>query len=170
VALSRLEKLILSNQYEILKRVDPESEKHYQVILEALRSGYESDFYHLIGTFDESTSDETMVEVRDILEMFRALDPAPRTGAPSAPAARFVGFGGNEESAHMAYAAFLMDDRGLWRESKRDDYNTHCPVLPEYRRMLERWRAARDKFNLTADEMREIAALAPYGATEPANT
>ena len=66
------------------------------------------------------------------------------------------------------YASFLLEERKLWGESHRDDYNTHCPVPAEYREMLKEWKASRDKFNLTAEDVKRIVAKAPHGCVNGA--
>jgi len=154
--LTRAEKLILVNQYEILKGVFPNREKSCDLILAALYGGYEQDFEQLVEDFPDPIPQDVYKEVRDILQMYRALHPPQLE-----PHARFVGFDGNEESSHYAYAVFLLDDRQLWRESKRDNYNTHYPVLDKYREMLVEWNKTNQSFELTADEVARIVAKAP---------
>jgi hypothetical protein len=158
--LSKVEKLLLANQYEILKRMDPSQERDCDLMLECLYDGYDDDFEQLIPHFDERLDPSVQHNVRQILQMFRALHP----GHGLEPSAIFVGFDGNEETEYYAYALFLIEKRDLWRESKRDDldYNTHTPVLQDYLAMLERWQATGDSFNLTAEQVNDIVEVAPY--------
>lgn len=164
--LSLEQKLILANQYEILKRVDPAQEQHYGLLLTCLYEGYYQDFENLIPHFDQPLKEEVRKEVRDILEMFRALYPPQYHAAKITPPAIFAGFDGNEESAHYSYARFLLEERDLWRESKTGDYNTHSNVLADYRKMLEEWEISKDKFRLTEDDISRIVAVAPYLSTQ----
>lgn len=160
--LSAVEKLLLANQYEILKRLDPSQEKDCDLMLKCLYDGYEIDFEQMLPHFEESILPVIQNEVREILQMFRGLHP----GYGAKPAAVFIGFDGNEEAQYYAYAMFLLEDRGLWRESRREnsDYNTHSPVLGRYRAMLEIWNLAGDKFHLTEDEIIRMVAVAPIGS------
>jgi uncharacterized protein len=156
--LTQVEKLILSNQYEILKGIYPNRAEEFDTILESLQSGYDGDFKELACQgFEKSLSTTTYQEVREILQMFRALKPA--YGVPAA--ANFVGFDGNEEADYHSYAIFLLERRGLWKELHRDDYNTHCPVLPDYRKMLEEWRITGRSHHLSPEQMERIASYAP---------
>lgn len=154
------DRLLLANQYEILKRLQPEMAKHYDLLLKCLYNGYLDDFEQEAGRYDSTIDPDVQQEVRDILQMFRALDPG--YGIPAQ--AVFAGFDGNEEPDHYAYARFLLEDRNLWRESKDNGngHNTHSPVLDDYRAMLEIWDKAADKQNLTADEVEQIVKAAPY--------
>jgi hypothetical protein len=165
--LSRTERIMLSNQYEILRHLDPKDKKHYDTLLECLKSGYESEFFELAGYFEMNPSSEIQAEVREILEMFRALGPRRGEGGMLPAAARFIGFDGNDETKYMAYAEFLIEDRGLWRELKHEDkdYNTHCETLSSYREMLRHFRNAGDRHHLRAEEIKSIMAAAPYGST-----
>jgi len=154
---------MLANQYEILKRLDPDNEGDYDALLTCLWSGYERDFFQMIGRFDESTPEDLTLEVREILDMFRALSPSSGSDG-EALAVRFLGFDAKEELQHFSYARFLIEDRGLYLESKRDEYDTHTEMLSAYRKMLALWKKAQKKYELSAEEIKAIAAEAPRGA------
>lgn len=156
--LTDAEKIILTNQYEILKGIYPRRKDEFELISSALQIGYEEDFEQLIGHFDAPLESGVYREVRNILEMFRALGPEETSGV------RFAGFDGNEEIDHYGYARFLLEDRGLWRESRPSDgdYNTHYPVLTEYREMLEEWERCGKRFDLTSEEIERIASKASH--------
>lgn len=158
--LTKVEKLVLINQYEMLKGIYPNRREDYEVILSALQDGYEQDFEQLVCRSDTPLTEETYKEVRDILEMFRAI-----TG-PEGSSVRFAGFDGNEETEHYAYARFLLEERGLWRESRpeNNEYNTHFPVLEDYRLMLSEWERLGRRHDLTAEELDQIVSKAPNSA------
>lgn len=164
--LTQIERLLLLNQYEILKRLSPDERQksEHDLKISALWNGYDDDFEQMFAHFPEPFNPAVEAEVREILEMFRAL--GPRDGGRIPAAAHFVGFDGNEETEHYAYAEFLLEERELWRESPRDDhnYNTHTTVLPDYRAMLEEWKVSEHKFELTADDVQRIIAKAPYSS------
>lgn len=165
--LSTAEKLILANQYQILKQLDPEREGECDLLLKCLYEGYLYDFEQLMPHFDKRIDPAVRAEVRDILDMFRALNPGGRQAH-----AKFAGFDGNDETEHYAYARFLIEDRGLWRESKNeaDDYNTHAPVVDDYRAMLKVLREAKDPNNLSSEEILEIVDVSPFGSRPPETT
>ena len=158
--LSKVEKTLLANQYEILKRLDSALEKDCDLLLECLYGGYLDDFEQLTPQFEERLGPSIQSEVREILQMFRALHP----GDGIEPLVVFAGFDGNEEAEHYAYARFLLEKRGLWGESKRNDldYNTHFPVLKDYQAMLDRWKETEESFDLSHEQVQRIIEVAPY--------
>lgn len=155
--LNAVEKVLLHNQYEILRRVDPAQAEEYDLILKCLYAGYDDDLDDLMPDFDQALDMSIRQEVRDILQMFRALSGS----YDQKPAAVFIGFDGNEESRHYAYARFLLEDRGLWQESKGNSYNTHWPVLPDYREMLRVWHELPDQWDLNPEQIAAIVQHAP---------
>jgi uncharacterized protein YfbU (UPF0304 family) len=160
--LSAAEKLLLANQYEILKRVDPAQAQRCDLLLTCIYEGYDDDLQALLPHFEESLDEQVRVEVREILEMFRALYPPRHASHSIEPPAIFAGFDGNEESDYYAYARFLLEDRGLWRESRTAEYNSHTNMLTAYRNMLREWNLSADKQNLSAEDIERIVGVAPY--------
>lgn len=49
---------------------------------------------------------------------------------------RFVGFDGNNESDYMSTASFIVNQLDRFEEFKGRDFNSHCPLVDAYRRML----------------------------------
>lgn len=101
----------------------------------ALRNGYPLDMQHLI---DAEVMDEMPVavceEVRSILEMYRHINNSlirlPQDAQDRVRESRwfpFRGFDGNDETEHYSYVTYLLEGRGLWRESHAEDnsFNTH---------------------------------------------
>ena len=72
-----VERVLLLNQYAILSRLSSnEHEKSdYDLMISALSSGYDDDFEQMFSHIPEPFAIEIMNEVREILEMFRALGP-----------------------------------------------------------------------------------------------
>jgi uncharacterized protein len=161
--LSPIQKLLLINQYEILKRIDSSAERDSELMLECLYRGYDDDFAQLMPQFDKKLDSEVRQEVRDILQMFRAL----QRSYDEKPAAVFVGFDGNDESEYYSYAQFVIEDMGLWRESKREDhdYNTHAAILEDYRAMVREWKASNNELQLTNADIERIVSAAPHLST-----
>ena len=140
--------------------LNPSEADEYDALLTCLTDGYDEDLHELIPHFEPSLDANIRLEVREILNMFRALDP----GQGKKPAVPFPGFDGNDETEHFAYARFLLKDRRLWRESNPADnnYNTHSATLDDYREMLSRWKDASNKQNLTEKEKAHILEAAPH--------
>jgi uncharacterized protein YfbU (UPF0304 family) len=160
--LSRVERLILVNQFKILQRLDPQEAKAYERWSEILENGYELEYGDIFRHVYEGTlSDEQSREVMDILDMHRALERAYDALEDKAGieeyGVRFSGFDGNNETDQFGYLRHLRET-GRWTEFKlRDDGNSHMPTLGRYRAMLAVWRTTRDKHELTKDDVSRIS-------------
>jgi uncharacterized protein YfbU (UPF0304 family) len=162
VGLSETEKLILFNQYEILKILRPK-DSHHEALQTALLDGYEEDFFQMAATIQEPLSREVRREVRDILDMFRALGPRYEGGVRSPAKARFAGFDANDsiECEYSMYPRFLIETRKLWQESKIDDYSSHTPILSDYRDMLREWKSSERPNDLSQNDVKRILSSTP---------
>jgi len=162
--LTKLERLVLLNQYRILAKLEPDDSRNSEEACEILRNGYTLEYETLARHVDPDVSEEECREVRDILDMYRALKIA-RGDLPEGTFgegdAAFPGFDGNNEPEHFAYAKFLMEIQNKWQESKQDPRNSHKPMLARYRSMLESWEESANKWELTAEDTARI--LSPKG-------
>lgn len=160
--LTKVERLILFNQYQILEKLDPaEYGKHCKEMCEILENGYTLDYQDLFANIYDEVSQEICREVRDVLDMYRALKKAYTKlpeGTVTAADVAFHGFDGNEESKHFAYATFLIETQGKWEESQGDPINSHWPMLGRYRRMLESWKESPNKWDLTVEDVKRIVS------------
>lgn len=162
--LTRAERLILFNQYEILERLDPKREKRYSAAKEALSSGYELAYpWYMSHITDAPMSSESCREVLYILSMFDAVQVALRHGTSlsekEAEALRFIGFDGNDETEQMAFAIFLTEDENKFPslETGSDGMNSHCPTMLRYRAMLHEWQEMGKPMTPTDDQLRRLA-------------
>jgi hypothetical protein len=147
--LTKSERLILFNQYQILEKLDPENAKDYANAAEIVSSGYTRLYgQELAKMLDTETPPETCEEVTEILDMYRALNTVKHEVFP--------GFDGNNESEHYSYARFMIEDLGRWNEFKKDDLNSHMGMLYKYRLMLAAWKASPKKHELTPEDCKRI--------------
>lgn len=161
--LSRTERLILSNQYQILERLYPDDAEYLQQTRQALERGYALHYKDAVENIDEDElSAEDCVEVLDILSMFTALDRAyskltDKSGIDEWRV-KFAGFDGNNESRLMGYTRYFFNyDGGRFKELHRgDDFNSHIPMLATYRTMLREWNKSADKNAPTKDDIIRI--------------
>lgn len=65
--LTKKERLILYNQYEILKRLDPDGETLYERDQEILINGFKANYGDLVSGFMEETSEAVSDFVVDVL-------------------------------------------------------------------------------------------------------
>jgi uncharacterized protein YfbU (UPF0304 family) len=161
--MTRHERLILSNQFAILEKVDPNQAEFYHQAQEILQYGYEAEYSRLWDYIspDEFTRHQSE-EVNNILEMFRSLADAYGTLEDKAGIEphniSFLGFDGNNESDQMAYARFLRDELHAWESVLTRDLNSHHPTLDRYRQMLTRYTQSADRFHLTRGDIIRIIA------------
>jgi uncharacterized protein len=163
--LTPAERWILSNQFSILERLNPDDAEHYRNVREAIECGYETDYDtyspHIYTGADVTTEEESM-EVIEILAMFDALKQSykglsDKSGIDESRI-QFHGFDGNTEGKQMAYARYFCSlDGGRFTDLDRgDNFNSHMPVLDWYRRMLAAWNASTDKYHLRKSDIERI--------------
>ncbi|CAK7257262.1 MULTISPECIES: YfbU family protein [unclassified Shinella] len=155
------ERLTLWNQYEILKRINPDDTKEYETNQEILSHGYEQWYPEINPSiYAETLKPEVSGEVIDILSMFRAIKHSCiRLGyTPKSSSAEFAGFDGNDDGGHYGFARFLRRTLGRWEELKDLPDNSHSSFsLNRYRRMHEAWQLRGGSHELTAEQIEEIA-------------
>jgi len=143
--LTKVERLILSNQYKILSKIDPDSD-FYEANIEILNSGYEYEYYTLFGEINEdSVPTEICEETIAILSMFRRFsnqlrvlseDKKNELGS-SLEKMKFQGFDANNDS-HYFYTKFMIERLGKWDELKNMYLNSHSSsTITIYRNMLK---------------------------------
>jgi uncharacterized protein YfbU (UPF0304 family) len=147
--LTRLERWILSNQMQILAKLQPDDAEHYDLAREALERGYELNYGWLAEHIaDRTLSEDECTEVLDILDMFRALESShSRFGAKPGVddwQVRFGGFDANDpdEARRLGYFRHLRKEGKYESIGAGDDngFNSHTRVLARYRRQLAIWK------------------------------
>ncbi|TDP48782.1 YfbU family protein [Zavarzinia compransoris] len=154
------ERLTLWNQYEILKRINPDDTKEYETNQGILSNGYEQYYSEINPSiYAETTKREVSREVEEILNVFRAIKfSCLKLGyTPKSRYAEFEGFDGNEEGDQYGFAMFVRRTLGKWDELKDAPDNSHSNVLERYRRMLATWHRLGEKYELTEAEIEEMA-------------
>lgn len=158
--LTKVEKIILANQFRILELLDSENAAGHALKAKILHEGFVLEYDNLLPAYDE-VPEEVCREVMDILDMYRALFCAIKLhpkAAMNRKHAKFQGFDGNNEELHLAYARFLIEDLGNWAESKLPELNSHRQVLGRYRAMLRLWKETPERFELTPGDVNRITA------------
>jgi uncharacterized protein YfbU (UPF0304 family) len=156
--LSVVERTMLANQFRIRQRL--EDDENFGKFADILERGYEKLYPRIFEWFYEPTDKEIGDEVFDIFDMYRALNNAYRRGLkPPAKAyhPKFDGFDGNND-AHFGIGSFVVDDLGLWAELKDRPRNSHSmSTLKTYREMLKIWIDMGRPFDLTQEQVNQIA-------------
>jgi len=163
--LSLLERLMLRNQYRILEILMDDDCKP-AIFQQILEEGYKSQYHQLVRGFDPcGKSVAAGREVLDILEMHRHMRDAfvksGRDNDMDESAIVFRGFDGNEEGEQLAFTRYYLEILGRYLELRRESYNSHRPMLPTYRRMLDAWNKRAEIYMLTGSELRTILEAEP---------
>jgi uncharacterized protein YfbU (UPF0304 family) len=160
MTLNKFERRLLANQYHILSLLDQSNAGHYEKMREALESGYESAYEDAIfgSIFDGLPADESALVI-DAMDMYFAIQRSydaldDKTGIEEGRT-KFPGFDGNHETAYMGYARFVVEKEGRFRflMPYSEDFNSHTPMLDQYRRMIDVWKLTKNRYELTRDDI-----------------
>jgi uncharacterized protein len=156
------DRLMLVNQYMILEKLYPHDADHYASLRTAVASGYVLHYADCVEWFFGELSKDDCREVLDILSMYSSLN----FGFKDLHAAsgidlgriKFIGFDGNNEAKLVGYTNYLIEDLGKFEELKNHNpgFNSHCPMLEQYRGMLAEWRRSADRYNLNEADIQRI--------------
>lgn len=164
------ERLILTNQYKILEKLCPEDAKYYRINRIALEYGFQSQydelFLHIHKGKDEMTEEECK-EVLDVLSMFRGLKDSYKAlkdkSGIKERVVQFPGFDGTNEAKQLLYTQYLINELGKFQEFKNDalgsGFDSHCPMLDVYRKMLQVWKQYKGNGKLTRNQIEEIIGV-----------
>jgi uncharacterized protein YfbU (UPF0304 family) len=139
------EKLLAVMLSDVLKALEYEGEINPDFVTHAVTGGHLWALkWQYPGLFhDEDVEDEIVNETADILTMSRMVEysiaqltPAEQAEIPMEDRQVFVGFDGNAEP-HYGVAKFLNENLGRFDELNGREFNSHMPMVPKYRRMLD---------------------------------
>ncbi len=167
MGLSKKERLILINQYQILKKLYPENLSYFDEIIEILEEGYEIFYDSLFNSiFDEMPIDKSRI-VLDILDIYRIIEDYKEKNSKDDDVIKnswsfFNGFDGNNESEYLGFTRFLIEKQHKFTEQLKykkdtDSFNSHKRItLSKYKSMIEKWDELGRKYSLNRDEILEI--------------
>jgi uncharacterized protein YfbU (UPF0304 family) len=144
VALTKVERLMLVNQFRSLQAANKDDEHmrhYYRRMEEIFERGYVRLYNEAFSDLSDEVSIEISEEVLAILDMHRAL--LRSLGEKPDPAyiekVKFQGFDANNEGEYLPFAKFFQQhpDRPSYEELYI--FNSHHPTLPRYRKMLAEW-------------------------------
>ncbi|MBV9958193.1 MAG: YfbU family protein [Acidobacteria bacterium] len=161
--LSRTERWILSNQFRILEALYPNEAEDFADAREIVERGYELHYDWITQYISEDVmkADESS-EVIKILSMFRALKYSFKALDNKSGIEEwqidFAGFDGNSEGKQMVYAKYFCNSEGgkFTELNIGDDFNSHCPTIDRYRRMLAEWEKSSDRNKLMREDILRI--------------
>lgn len=109
--------------------------------------------------FEDQDDPEIVREVLDILEMWSLIEYSyeelseddksrlEKEASPFGKDPKFRGFDGNNESSYMGITSFVVNDLERFEEFKGRNFNSHCPSIETYRRMLSVFEDVRHNMN-----------------------
>lgn len=150
--LSKKDRLILFNQYEILKNLNPDEKKYYEIKQDIIEQGFVYDYNELDSFLWEETPTSVSEFVYEVLQMYRCIrdsyynyDEEDKKEFEKLDP-KFQGFDGNEESEYYTYACFLLEKLDKYEESYEGgkiETNSHRNMVDEYKAMILRWKEVR---------------------------
>ncbi|GGA46352.1 YfbU family protein [Paenibacillus physcomitrellae] len=189
--LTKTERLILSNQLQILKALNLGDGDYYDEKIKILQRGYAHYYDQVLDMVSDDIPEHISDEVFLILNMFRALQLSfgeengpEETKSPWQTAGsdmlsvipgqiypeilEFRGFSRHWEFQHFSFASFVISEDGKYEEFyKPEGYDSVSPMLPQYRFMLRQWSLTGRKQALSLEEIRFITSLPNAAAAHP---
>lgn len=139
--LTPVERLILSNQYRILEKLEPDA--GWGRFRETIDHGYPLHLDRLVrdSMFEPLTREECQ-EVRDTLSVYERIQDAHRAhpGELTDIEVQFPGYGDGDEAKYALFVDFMHRNREWAHLDKAP--NALVPMAAFYRELLQRWRAA----------------------------
>lgn len=165
--LSKVERLMLVNQYLILEKLYPDEQEFYANNRKAVEEGFELHYSDLFTGFsDETLTEEECREVLDILSMFRSItfsyEGLEDKEGIKEYYIKFDGFDLNDEyeGRRVIYARYFINDLDRFEElkygNKYADCNSHSLRMDRYRQMLSRWNMMDNKYELSKNDIIKI--------------
>lgn len=161
--LSKLERLNIINQFLILEKLYPEEADYYEKHRIALQHGYTLHYSWIFENLWDDLSEADCRLVLDTLDVHRAMSFSykkleSKTNIRETQI-EFSGFDGNNESHHLAYARYFIVDLDRYAELKKNEYpdfNSHCEMIPKYKRMQSAWISLGKSYSLSEEQIKNI--------------
>ncbi|MCY7964988.1 YfbU family protein [Bacillus inaquosorum] len=172
--LTKAQRVILINQMEILKKLQPSKEEEYDKYIEILDRGYTPYYSEIFGEPDEELDKDISRQVFDVFDMYQALyfdyqnlteDEREQINEKDV---LFKGYDGNNESQY-SFAHFVVFEmerykfiKELLDEGKIESMNSHRGMAGHYKELLNRYHRIREENNkkhqrrLTLEQIKEV--------------
>ncbi|UTV28393.1 YfbU family protein [Photobacterium atrarenae] len=161
--MTNAQRLILSNQYNLMAQMDPENAAKYRRLQTIVERGYGLQMRELNKDFG-CLSEEECRQVIDAMELHHALQEsykmldADKQVDVEPRRLQFLGFDAATESQLVHYVRFLTEEEGLYPqfEKAEHNFNSQVPMQDKYQRMLQTWRNCPRQYHLSATEIQQI--------------
>jgi len=140
-SLSKIERLMLINQFKILKKLNDDC-TDYDDDIKALEYGYVSHYSWMTQNICDEVPEELCKLVLDVLSLHEKLhfsyEKLTDKDGIDADSIKFRGFDGNNETEYMGYAQYFCHQlqRYTILFKSNFDFNSHFPSLDRYKAML----------------------------------
>ena len=168
--LNQVEKLILLNQYKILRdlavlKKDENDEELYDNNIKILQNGFAHNYTDLTDELSNDMLNEDCELVWDILELYSYINfsfKRLKNSTIKETDIKFIGFDGNNELELRSYCKFIIKDLHRFCElldSSNDDLNSHHEMFMNYKKMIEKWNDMGKPYELSEEQIIEILGL-----------
>jgi uncharacterized protein len=138
--LTSFERLMLSNQFRILEKLEPEQAEMHRIRRDIVDGGFEGEYPTIFDVMSAPTSAEVCNEVMAILRMFTWMQEAyielEKPDVVNPRELEFMGFDAKSEGAHFQYAQRLFQRDLFAKVQRTSGLDSQRPQLSVYRRML----------------------------------
>lgn len=163
--MTNAQRLILSNQYKIMAKLEPESAAQYERLQMIVERGYGLQMRELDKNFGKLTESEcrSVIEVMEMhhamQESYKMLSAADQANIDERRLA-FLGFDIATEHQAVNYVRFLVDSEGMYPQFADEThyFNAQVPMTEKYSRMLTTWRQCPRQYHLSSTELAQILA------------
>jgi uncharacterized protein YfbU (UPF0304 family) len=151
--------VILINQFHILAKLDKQNAADYERDAKALSHGFSLN-YEFLDYLSSEMPVENCRFVMDVLSMYdgmqRSWKALKTKGGITKQQITYRGFDGNNETQHMSYSQFVVNDCGRFDYMGIKDHNSHMESIPGYLRMLEKWSEFKRSNTMSSEQLRAL--------------
>lgn len=157
------QRLILSNQYQLMAQLDPQQAQKYRRLQTIVERGYGLQMSELNQNYGQLNNDQCR-EIIEIMEMYHAMQESNKIlndnerQQVDQRRLEFLGFDLATEAQQVHYVRFLTSSEGLYSQfdQQQHHFNSQIPMLAKYRRMLSTWKNCPRQYHLSAAEFKQI--------------
>lgn len=167
IILTDTERLILSNQYEILAALKKDAS--YSCISKELLDGHEWLYQRHFDCLSANLPEEDTEFVLTIVSIYADLNAsykqlADKSGIEPHQVV-FPGFDGNNESELLSFARALRKGGHFTNTLTKEGKNSHMPTRAIYGRMIAKWiELGEPKYPLSREQITELVAARVHPA------
>lgn len=167
------EKLILLMLSELYDKLEVDGEVEPDFIRSAIFSDktWSIPWKYSGIPFENQETPEIVKEVLDILDMWSFIEYSygelsdegkayvEKEASPFGIDPKFRGFDGNNETDYMGTASFIVNQLDRFEEFKGRNFNSHCPSVDGYQRMLSVFEKIRGDIYFESLNAEQIARI-----------